>query len=80
MSGSTALGVMTLLHAGFSGGAAAGALLSGAALWAGVGFLLLYAIVGISLLLLAAILWRASLPHHLPENMDEDEMTEIPFW
>lgn len=63
--------IMTLLHAGFSGGAAAGALLSGAALWVGVGFLLLYAIVGISLLLLAAILWRAPLPHHLSGNMDE---------
>lgn len=67
--------IMTLLHAGFSGGAAAGALLSGAALWVGVGFLLLYAIIGISLLLLAAILWRAPLPHHLSRNMDEDEMT-----
>lgn len=56
--------VMTLLHAGFSGGAAAGALLSGAVLWAGVGFRSIYAVVGIALLVLAVLLWRSSLPRH----------------
>jgi hypothetical protein len=56
---------MTPLHAGFSGAAAAGALLSGAALWAGVGFGAVYATVGVGLLVLAAILWLVPL---LPER------------
>jgi MFS family permease len=58
--------VMTPLHAGFSGAAAAGALLSGAALWAGVGFGAVYATVGVGLLALAAILGLVPLPRREP--------------
>lgn len=63
--------VMTPLHAGFSGGAAAGALLSGAALWAGVGFAAVYTSVGVALLLLAVVLGLVPLPCHEREVSNE---------
>jgi MFS family permease len=54
--------VMTLLHAGFSGGAALGAILSGVALSSGVRFEAVYATVGLALLGLVLALWRLPLP------------------
>lgn len=68
--------IMTPLHAGFSGGAATGALLSGAALWTGVGFGAVYTSVGVSLLLLAAILGFVPLPRHELEATDGTELAD----
>lgn len=60
--------VMTPLHAGFSAGAASGALLSGAALASGVDFRSVYASTGAALLVLAAVLARAPLPRRQSED------------
>lgn len=54
---------MTLLHAGFSGGAAVGALLSGLALAAGVSFRAVYVATAMLLAAVAVYLSRAQLPH-----------------
>lgn len=57
--------VMTPLHAGFSGGAALGAFLSGLALDSGVGFRTVYVVTGLALLVLASAATRLPLPRHL---------------
>lgn len=62
---------MTSLHAGFSGGAALGAFLTGVALWAGVEFGVVYALVAAVLLLLAAVLGFVPLPRREPEVSNE---------
>lgn len=61
---------MAPLHAGFSFGAAAGALASGAALAGGAGFRAVYVAVGAALLVLSAALWRAPLPRRPREERE----------
>lgn len=77
---------MTFLHAGWSGGAAIGALVSGLALAWGADFRLVYAAVGGLLVLLAAILaivplpGRDEVPHHAPDGTVSEADRRAPEW
>lgn len=70
--------VMTLFHAGFSGGAALGALGSGATLAAGAGFEAVYSVAGMMLLLFALVALRLPLPDRMPGSENTGSLPAEP--
>ena len=70
--------VMTMLHAGFSGGAMFGALLTGAALAAGVDYRAMYPVAGAAVVVVMAAWWRGA--RHKVAHEPAEAFAGAPIW